>query len=492
MKLEMRGICKSFGPVTVLKDMRLEVADSEIHALIGENGAGKSTLMKILGGVYTKDSGEILIDGKEAAISKVQDAERCGIAIIHQELSILPYMSVADNIFIGSLPTTKTGLVDEAAMRRISGETLSRLGLDIDPATMAGTLGVGQLQLVEIAKALIRHARLIVMDEPTSALSDREIERLFTVMRELKKEGVSFIYISHRLEELFQVCDRITVIRDGQYIATAPVGEFSFNQVVAMMVGREIGDRFPKKTNTPGPVILEVKNLGRTGAFSGVSFSLRRGEVLGISGLMGAGRTELVRSIFGAEPADSGEILLDGRTLRIRSPREAMRLGIALVTEDRKLEGLFLGFGVDFNIGAANFESLGGHGIVKPGLLGAYASRLAKSLYIKTSSISAPASSLSGGNQQKVVLAKWLGREPRILVLDEPTRGVDVGAKREIYEIIDRLAARGVAIIMVSSELPEIVAMSDRVLVMRSGKSAGLLDSDISQERIMSLATGVA
>jgi ribose transport system ATP-binding protein len=491
VKLEMRGIRKSFGPVAVLKDMRLDVADSEIHALVGENGAGKSTLMKILGGVIPRDSGDILVDGEAAEIAKVRDAERYGIAIIHQELSILPDMSVADNIFLGSVPRTRLGLVDDAEMRRVASETLSRLGLDVEPRQKAGSLGIGQLQLVEIAKALIRKARLIVMDEPTSALSDREIERLFSVMRGLRAEGVSFVYISHRLEELFAVCDRLTVIRDGEFIETAPIAELSYDRVVAMMVGREIGDRFPPKTNKPGEVVLEARGLGRGAAFRGVSFSLRKGEVLGVAGLMGAGRTEVMRALFGAEPADSGEILLDGKPVRIDSPREAMRLGLALVTEDRKLEGLFLGFGVDFNIGAANFPALGRRGIVAPGRLASYAGRLAQTLHVKAPALGAPASSLSGGNQQKVVLAKWLGREPRILVLDEPTRGVDVGAKREIYEIIDRLAAQGVAVIMVSSELPEIVGMSDRVLVMRAGEAAGLIESDISQERIMSLATGV-
>jgi ribose transport system ATP-binding protein len=492
VKLEMRGIRKSFGPVAVLKDMRLDVADSEIHALVGENGAGKSTLMKILGGVIPRDSGDILVDGEAAEIAKVRDAERYGIAIIHQELSILPDMSVADNIFLGSVPRTRLGLVDDAEMRRVASETLSRLGLDVEPRQKAGSLGIGQLQLVEIAKALSRKARLIVMDEPTSALSDREIERLFSVMRGLRAEGVSFVYISHRLEELFAVCDRLTVIRDGEFIETAPIAELSYDRVVAMMVGREIGDRFPPKTNKPGEVVLEARGLGRGAAFRGVSFSLRKGEVLGVAGLMGAGRTEVMRALFGAEPADSGEILLDGKPVRIDSPREAMRLGLALVTEDRKLEGLFLGFGVDFNIGAANFPALGRRGIVAPGRLASYAGRLAQTLHVKAPALGAPASSLSGGNQQKVVLAKWLGREPRILVLDEPTRGVDVGAKREIYEIIDRLAAQGVAVIMVSSELPEIVGMSDRVLVMRAGEAAGLIESDISQERIMSLATGVS
>lgn len=491
MKLEMRAINKSFGPVAVLKDMKLEVLPGEIHALVGENGAGKSTLIKILGGVIQRDSGQILIDGVPVEISKVRDAERLGIAIIHQELSILPDMTVAENIFLGSEPRTRLGLVDDASMRRQVSEVLGRLGLDIDPRTRSGDLGVGQLQLVEIAKALIHKAQLIVMDEPTSALADREIERLFGIIRGLKSEGVSFVYISHRLEELFAICERVTVLRDGDYIDTAPVKDLSFNQVVSMMVGREIGDRFPPKNNIPQDVILEARDLGRKGAFRGVSFSLRKGEILGIAGLMGAGRTELVRALFGAEPADQGHVFIRKKPVAISSPIEAMKHGIGLVTEDRKVEGLFLDFGIDFNICATNFASLSSRGVVSPKKMRSYASDLMQTLRVKASSVTAPASSLSGGNQQKVVVAKWLGRNPEILILDEPTRGVDVGAKREIYEIMNDLASRGVAIIMVSSELPEIVGMSDRVLVMRQGAQAGILESGFSQEKIMSLATGV-
>jgi ribose transport system ATP-binding protein len=491
MKLEMSGIWKSFGPVQVLKNMQLQVLPGEIHALVGENGAGKSTLMKILGGVIQKDSGEIRIDDKPAEINKVRDAEKLGIAIIHQELSVIPDMTISENIFLGNELRTSLGLIDEKSMNQRVTEVLSKLGLEVNPKERCRKLGVGQLQLVEIAKALIHRAQLIVMDEPTSALTDHEIDRLFGIIRSLKQEGVSFVYISHRLEELFAICDRLTVLRDGEYIGTADVKDLSFNQVISMMVGREIGDRFPKKTNHPGETILEVHHLSRSGKFDNITFNLRKGEILGIAGLMGAGRTELVRALFGAEPADSGEIKLKGKVVTIGSPKEAMNLGFGLVTEDRKLEGLFLDFKLDFNIMAANFESLSSHGILHKQKITPYVQSLIQSLRVKTSSIYETAKNLSGGNQQKVVVAKWLGRKPEILILDEPTRGVDVGAKREIYEIMNDLASKGVSIIMVSSELPEIVGMSDRVLVLRLGHQAGILESDITQENIMSLATGV-
>lgn len=491
IRLEMRGIKKSFGPVVVLKDMKLDIEPAEIHALVGENGAGKSTLMKILGGVIQKDAGEIRINGQPVEIRRVRDAERYGIAVIHQELSILPYLSIAENVFLGKELKTRLGLVDARRMHIEVAEKLKELGLSVNPDMPAGSLSVGQMQLVEIAKALIHRAKLIVMDEPTSALTDHEIEKLFGIIRSLKTKGVSFIYISHRLEELFSICDRLTVLRDGEYIGTANVRDLSFNQVVSMMVGREIGDRFPRKDTAPGETILQVNNLGRGKAFRNVSFSVRKGEIFGIAGLMGAGRTELVRALFGAEPAETGTIQLKGKNVSITSPLDAMNLGMGLVTEDRKAEGLFLDFSIEFNIAAANFDHLAKAGFVHPATIRDFAEQFTQSLRIKTPSVDVPVSNLSGGNQQKVVVAKWLGRSPEILVLDEPTRGVDVGAKREIYEIMTKLAAQGVAIIMVSSELPEVVGMSDRVLVMRQGEQAGILEENITQERIMALATGV-
>jgi ribose transport system ATP-binding protein len=491
MKLEMSGIYKSFGPVQVLKNMKLEILPGEIHALVGENGAGKSTLMKILGGVIQKDAGEIRIDDKPVEISKVRDAERLGIAIIHQELSIIPDMTITENVFLGNEIRTSLGLVDEKAMNREVTKVLGKLGLEVNPKERCKNLGVGQLQLVEIAKALIHHAQLIVMDEPTSALTDHEIDRLFTIIQSLKQEGVSFVYISHRLEELFTICERLTVLRDGEYIGTGIIKDLSFNQVISMMVGREIGDRFPKKTNKPGETILEVHNLSSPRKFNNISFNVRKGEILGIAGLMGAGRTELVRALFGAEPATSGEIRFNGKLVTIKSPKDAMALGFGFVTEDRKTEGLFIDFSLDFNIIAPNFKKLSTCGLLHQQKIISYVESLIQALRVKTSSIYETAKNLSGGNQQKVVVAKWLGRKPTILILDEPTRGVDVGAKREIYEIMNELAHQGVSIIMVSSELPEIVGMSDRVLVLRLGHQAGMLESDITQERIMSLATGV-
>lgn len=491
IRLEMQGIRKSFGPVEVLKNMKLEVLPSEIHALVGENGAGKSTLMKILGGVVQKDEGEIRINGQVVEIRRVRDAERYGIAIIHQELSILPYMSITENVFLGKEIKTKLGLLDARKMRNEVAEQLAELGLNINPDLPAGSLSVGQMQLVEIAKALIHKAKLIVMDEPTSALTDNEIERLFTIIRSLKSKGTSFIYISHRLEELFSICDRLTVLRDGEYIGTASVKDLSFNQVVSMMVGREIGDRFPQKDTNPGDIILKVQALGRGKAFKNISFTVREGEIFGIAGLMGSGRTELVRALFGAEPADTGTIEIKGKTVTIASPHDAMNLGIGLVTEDRKAEGLFLDFSIEFNIAAANFKKLSRAGFVKPNKIRNFAQKFTLALKIKAPSVDVQVSSLSGGNQQKTVVAKWLGRSPKILVLDEPTRGVDIGAKREIYEIMTNLATRGVAIIMVSSELPEVVGMSDRVLVMRQGEQAGIIENDITQEKIMAMATGV-
>lgn len=491
MELTMTGICKSFEDVQVLRDVSLSVGAGEIHALVGENGAGKSTLMKILTGVYTRDAGTITIDGQLADIRKIRDSEHLGIAIIHQELNMLPDMTLTDNLFLGHEQRNAVGMLDLKAMKLQAAEALGRLGLDIDPGVRARELTVGQLQLVEIARALMRNARLIIMDEPTSALTDREIDRLFEAIRDLRNQGVSFVYISHRMEELFSLCDRVTVMRDGLTVGDRNMADTSFDELVTLMVGRDIGHRFPPRTGKPGQVIFRAAGLSQTGRFKNVSFELRQGEVLGFAGLMGSGRTEIMHALFGSTPLTEGTLWLDGREVTISSPRAAMALGLAFVTEDRKTEGLFLDFSVAYNMASANFKALSSRGVVDRAKSRAYVEENITRFRVKTASPELAIRHLSGGNQQKVILAKWLGRNPKVLILDEPTRGVDVGAKREIYEMIDELAVQGMAIILVSSELPEILGLCDRTVVMHEGELTGILDRDeFSQEKIMSLAAG--
>ncbi len=491
MEISMKGIFKSFGDVAVLKNVSLNVGPGEIHALVGENGAGKSTLMKILTGVYTRDAGEIMVDGKLADIRKIRDSEHLGIAIIHQELNMLPDMSLTDNLFLGHEIRNAAGILNIKAMQAQAKEALGRLGLDVDPAMKAKALTVGQLQLVEIARALMRNAQLIVMDEPTSALTDREIERLFEAIRRLKAQGVSFVYISHRMEELFSLCDRVTVMRDGATIIEKPMAETSFEELVTLMVGRDIGERFPPRTSQVGEIIFRAEGLGQAGRFKDISFDLRSGEVLGFAGLMGSGRTEIMHALFGSTTLTEGTLWLNGQPLAAASPKEAMASGLAFVTEDRKKEGLFLDFSVAYNLASANLKALSNRGVVDRTKTKAYVSDAIRNFRVKTASQEISIRHLSGGNQQKVILAKWLGRKPQVLILDEPTRGVDVGAKREIYEMIDQLAAQGMGIILVSSELPEILGLCDRAVVMREGRLTGILErQDFSQEKIMSLATG--
>lgn len=491
MRLSMKGISKAFGEVSVLKDVSLQVGDAEVHALVGENGAGKSTLMKILTGVYSKDAGTVTVDDRPVDIHRIRDSEALGIAIIHQELNMLPDMTLTDNLFLGHEIRSPLGIIDPKAMKQQAREALLRLGLDIDPGVKARTLTVGQLQMVEIARALMRQARMIIMDEPTSALTEREIERLFEAIRALRDQGVSFIYISHRMEELFALCDRVTVMRDGATVGERALSETTFEELVTLMVGREIGERFPARTSVPQEVVLSVQGFGQHGRFKDISFQLRRGEVLGFAGLMGSGRTEIMHALFGSTLPDEGEVMLKGSPVRFRTPAEAMESGIAFVTEDRKKEGLFLDFSVAYNLASANFKSLSDRGVVDRVRTARYVEENIRRFGVKTASPELAIRHLSGGNQQKVILAKWLGRTPEVLILDEPTRGVDVGAKREIYEIIDRLAAQGMAIIVVSSELPEILGLCDRAAVMHEGRLKGILErKDFSQENIMCLATG--
>jgi ribose transport system ATP-binding protein len=489
--IEMTGISKAFNGNAVLKNVQFNLKDGEIHALMGENGAGKSTLMKILGGIHSNDAGEIKVDGQPVHFKSPKDAEKHGIVIIHQELNILPDLTVAENLFLGKEKTFGFGILKNKEMDQEAQELLAKLGLDIHPKTRAGDLSVGKQQIIEIAKAIASNAKYIIMDEPTAALTDREIRTLFETIRELKAKGISFVYISHRMEEIFSICDRITILRDGQYVGERNIPETNFDEIVAMMVGRELGERFPERKAEIGDVKLEVQNLTVKGLFENVSFNVRKGEVVGMAGLMGAGRTEVAETIFGYRRAHGGDILIDGKKVSIKTPIDAMKHKIGYVTEDRKTKGLVLDFSIQENVSLANLKKVSSSGVVNKEKETSLVNQYIQQLKIRTSSPKQSAKSLSGGNQQKVVLAKWLGTEPEVLILDEPTRGVDIGAKKEIYQIINDLAQAGVAILMISSELPEIIGMADRVLVMHEGKITGQVSKEeMTQERIMHFATG--
>lgn len=491
MHIEMQGIHKAFGTNQVLKGVDFELRPGEVHALMGENGAGKSTLMNILVGLHALDQGTITVDGKETVFSNPGEAEKQGITFIHQELNIWPDMTVLENLFIGRELNLPYGLLDTRKMKRLAREQLQRLSVDLPLSREAGACSVGQQQMIEIAKALMTEAKVIIMDEPTAALTEREIVKLFEVIRSLKAEGVSIVYISHRMEEIFAICDRITVMRDGITVDTKDIPATNFDEVVRKMVGRELTERYPKRDPKPGEVVLEVKNATRRGLFENVSFKVRSGEVVGFSGLMGAGRTEIMRAIFGLDKLDSGEITLKGKKINIRRPEDAVRHGIGFITEDRKDEGLVLEFSIRENMALPNLFSFTSKGFISSRKEKEFVDTLIKRLQVKTQSAETPAGSLSGGNQQKVVIAKWIGIGPSLLILDEPTRGVDIGAKREIYQLINELTDRGVAIIMVSSELPEVLGMSDRIIVVHEGHIGGeLAGSEATQENIMTLATG--
>lgn len=490
--VDMYDIHKSFQETKVLRGVQLQLKAGEVHALVGENGAGKSTLMKILGGIHKKDQGTVTINGKQVELTSPHDAIAAGIAIIHQELNLIPYLTVAENMFLGrELTMGRSSFLRSKEMSIKTREYLQRLGMDIPPDTITGSLSVGEQQMVEIAKALSMKAKALVMDEPTASLTGREIKALFQVMKELKEQGVGMIYISHRMEEIFEMSERITVLRDGQYIGTKETSETSLDDLVKMMVGRDIGERFPKQQRTLGQEMLRVEYLNREDELKDISFSVRAGEILGISGLMGAGRTELVRAIFGADPLDSGGIYINGQRAKIKNPSDAVKHGIALVTEDRKDQGLILGLSVRSNLTLANVKALSKLNIISTSQEQAFVSEKIEQLKIKTSSSEQPAGSLSGGNQQKIVIGKWLGIHPKVLILDEPTRGVDIGAKKEIYHIMNELTEQGVAVIMISSELPEILGMSDRIIVMHEGRIKGeFAQQDANQEKIMLAATG--
>lgn len=488
----MKGISKSFSANKVLENVEFTILQGEVHALMGENGAGKSTLMKIMTGIYERDAGTIFLNGKEVHFKNAKEAEKAGIAVIHQELNIIPHLTVAENMFLGKeLTVGKFGITRDKEMRNKTREYLNRLGIDIDPTLEAGQLSVGQQQMIEIARAVAAKTEVLVMDEPTAALTDREIEALFKVISSLKNEGVGIVYISHRMEEIFAICDRISVLRDGQFIGVKEIANTSFDEIVKMMVGRQLGDRYPERDTKIGPERLKVEGLTSKGSFENISFTVNQGEILGVAGLMGAGRTEIMEAIFGFRPIQDGNISIDGKVMSIRNPYDAIREGIGFITEDRKSKGLVLDLSVRENFSLTNLRKISNKSIISKAEEWGFADEMIKKLRVKTSGREQTVKSLSGGNQQKVVIGKWLGINPKILILDEPTRGVDVGAKKEIYQLMNELTKQGVAIIMVSSELPEILGMSDRVLVIHEGKISAVIDkAKADQEIIMQAATG--
>ena len=486
---EMRGISKTFPGVKALDDVGFCVAEGEIRALVGENGAGKSTLMKILNGNYKKDCGQILIDGKEVDITDPRVADANGITIIFQELNLVDELSITENIFAGRL-APKGGLINWKQLHAKAKELLERVGFDVAPTTLVGELTVAGKQMVEIAKALNRDARIILMDEPSATLTKKELDALFQIIRDLKEQGIAVIYISHRMEEIFEICETATVMRDGRIIGTRDVANVTPDELVEMMVGREVDSAYPKRNGVQiGEEVLRVENLCRKDRQQNVSFNLHKGEVLGIAGLVGAGRTEIMRAVFGVDYISKMDVYVSGQKVKIRDPKAAKKHGIAFLTEDRKQEGLTLDFSVKSNIVAANLPSIRKGGMTSNKLENQIADNYIARTKIKTPHRNQKVGNLSGGNQQKVVVSKWLNSEPNILIMDEPTRGIDVGAKREIYEIINELAAQGKAIILISSELPEVLGMSDRVLVMKDDAIvAELTGEQISAVEVMKYA----
>ena len=498
--LEMKNITKEFPGVRALDGVTFDLRAGEFHALVGENGAGKSTLMKVLSGVYPFGTynGDIVINGEVKQFRSVRDSEAAGVAIIFQELSLVKELTVGENIFLGREPS-RFGVINWGELYLKAGNLLKDLHLPINPRTLVGNLGIGQQQLVEIAKALSQEAKILVLDEPTAALTESEVETLFEILRKLKLRGVGMIYISHKLDEVFEMADRITVLRDGKSVGTNNAKDLTKNKVISLMVGREVGDIFPKSHHERGAIALEVKNLtaedpehpGKN-LVENVSFAVRKGEVLGIAGLMGAGRSELLMSIFGAHKAKvSGEILIEGKPVSIGSPSDAIRNGIGFVTEDRKRFGLILDQTILNNMTLAGLLRISGQFVTNQNREFVAGEKARKDLRVKTNSVQTIVGTLSGGNQQKVVLAKWLLTNPKVLFLDEPTRGIDVGAKQEIYAQINELAQKGLAIVLVSSELPEVLGLSDRVLVLHEGRLTGEFSkSEATPEKVMAAATG--
>lgn len=486
--LQMKNIHKKFPGVYALNSVDFELKAGEVHAILGENGAGKSTLIKVLGGIYSADQGEIFIEGKKVEIKRVKDAQENGIAIIHQELVLVPYMTVGENIFLGR-ELMKGKLINTPRMHEEAQDLIDSFGINISAKSLVKNLTIAQQQIVEIIKAISYNSKILVMDEPTSAISDKEVKFLFETMRTLTAKGVGIIYISHRMGELDEVCDRVTVMRDGTYIGTKEVKKTTNDELISMMVGRELKNYYTRDYYSGGEVILKCENISDNKMVKGISFDVKKGEIVGFAGLVGAGRSELMKCLFGLTKGFTGQILIEDKKVKISTPAQAIKLGVALVPEDRKLEGLYPVQSVKFNTTIA---------IIKDFIKGIIVNRQKESditqdyitkMSTKTPSMEQPIGKLSGGNQQKVMIGRWLATSPKILILDEPTRGVDVGAKSEIYAIMNQLAKMGMAIILISSEMPEIINMSDRIYVMCDGKITGCLDhEEVTQEKIMKLA----
>jgi rhamnose transport system ATP-binding protein len=486
--IRIEHVHKSFGGVHALNDVQIAVYAGEVHALLGENGAGKSTLIKTMTGVYQPDSGEIYLYGEPVHFNGPREAQQVGIGAIYQEPSLFPDLDIAENIVAGRQPTS-AGRIDWRAMYREADELLGQLGVDLNPRTKARNLSVAQQQTVEIARALSLNAQLLIMDEPTSSLTLTEVEELFRIIRQLRASGTAIIFISHRLEELFAVADTVTILRDGHYVDTREMAGVETQELIEMMVGRHVDELFPKQIAPPGELRLEVSNLTASGKFEDISFELRAGEILGLSGLVGAGRTDVARALFGIQPIKSGSIRVDGQPVIINNPQEAMNLGMGFVPEDRQHHGLVLPMDIATNITLPILPNFVNYGWLQDRQAKKVAADAASRLEVKCASIDQKAKELSGGNQQKVVLAKWLETNPRILILDEPTRGIDVGTKAAVHQLMSDLANEGVAILMISSELPEILGMSDRILVMREGRITGeFMRDEATQEIIMAAA----
>ena len=495
--LELKGVCKSFPGVKALDNVQLALRPGTVHALMGENGAGKSTLMKCLFGIYKMDAGEIYMNGQKIQVDNPDEAMKLGIAMVHQELQPVPARSVAENLFLGRFPVKKIGpiqMIDHKKMYEDTAYWLHEVKMDFNPKAMLGDLSIGQMQSVEIAKAVSHQAKVVIFDEPTSSLSDNEVEALFRIMNDLRDKGVAMVYISHKMDEIKRVADDITIMRDGTYVGTWPASELTTDQIIAKMVGRELTNVYPERKNEPGDVILEVNDLCsiHENSFQHVSFNLRKGEILGFGGLVGAQRTELLEGVFGIRGIESGEIKINGTPVKIKKPSDAMKAGIGLITEDRRGNGIFGCLSIKDNVGVSVYNKYLKAGFVLDHKhINGVVDDSIKKLRIKTPSMKEHIANLSGGNQQKVIVARWLANDPDILIMDEPTRGIDVGAKHEIYEIMNDLAAQGKAIIMISSEMAELLGMSDRVYVMCDGKLRGEITEkeEMTQAKVMSYAT---